>query len=76
MSKIPPLKAKKVIKKLLKLGFYIHHQTGSHAQIKHYNKVHLRVTVPRHDRSDLPYFVIKNILNQAEISSEDFLKLL
>ena len=76
MPKIPPTKTKHVINALLKAGFYIHHQTGSHVQLRHETKPSLRVTVPRHDRFDLPPFVINSILKQANLLRNDFLKFL
>ncbi|MEK7504591.1 MAG: type II toxin-antitoxin system HicA family toxin [Patescibacteria group bacterium] len=36
MPKIPSVKITKLLKILLKLGFFKHHQTGSHLQLKHY----------------------------------------
>ncbi len=60
----------------LKRGFYKHNQTGSHIQLHHTEKLHLRVTVPRHDKFELPAFVVGSILKQAEISKEEFLKTL
>lgn len=76
MSKLPVLKPKEVLEILLRAGFYVHHQTGSHIQLRHYQKSHLRVTIPHHTRFDLPPSILKNILKQAEVSKEDFLKLL
>lgn len=76
MPKIPPIKAKIVVKVLLKASFYKHHQTGSHIQLRHRKEIHLRVTIPRHDRFDLPPFVISSILKQANLTKEEFLKLL
>ena len=76
MAKLPALKPKKILKALLRAGFYIHHQKGSHIQLRHHQKLHLRVTIPYHDRFDLPPSVVKSILKQAEISKEEFLKLL
>jgi len=76
MTKLPALKPKKVLKALLRAGFYIHHQTGSHVQLRHPQKLHLRVTIPYHSKFDLPPSVINSILKQAEISKEEFLKLL
>jgi len=35
MPQLPVLKIKKLIKALEKMGFFLHHQTGSHAQFKH-----------------------------------------
>ncbi len=76
MSKLPALKPKQVLKVLLRAGFYIHHQRGSHVQLRHPLKTHLRVTIPYHTKFDLPPSVIHSILKQAEISREEFLKLL
>lgn len=76
MPKIPPLKAKRIIRVFLKEGFYVHHQVGSHVQLRHISKEHLRVTIPRHDKFELPSFVVNSILNQAEMAKEYFLKLL
>ncbi|MEK7071170.1 MAG: type II toxin-antitoxin system HicA family toxin [Patescibacteria group bacterium] len=76
MPKIPPLKGKAILVALLKHGFYKHHQTGSHIQLRHMDKLHLRVTVPRHDKFELPPFVVGSIIKQAEITKEEFLKIL
>ncbi len=76
MSKLPALKPSKVLKILLKAGFYIYHQKGSHAQLRHRIKNHLRVTIPRHAGFDLPSSVVASIIAQAEISREKFLSLL
>ncbi len=70
------LQPKEVLRALLKAGFEIYHQTGNHAQLRHAEKPHLRVTVPRHDRFDLPAPVLKNILRQAEITQEESLEYL
>ena len=54
----------------------IHHQSGSHAQLKHPGKPQLRVTVPRHDRFDLPVPVLRSIIRQADMTVEEFLEFL
>ena len=76
MPKISPIKAKKLIKIFLKLDFFVHHQTGSHIQLRHNTKIHLRVTIPRHDRFELPPSVLLSILNQAEITKDELTKYL
>jgi len=70
--RLPILKPKEVLRALLKAGFEIHHQSGSHVQLRHAAKPHLRVTIPRHDRFDLPTPVLKSILRQAELTVEQF----
>ncbi|MCG2689859.1 type II toxin-antitoxin system HicA family toxin [Candidatus Parcubacteria bacterium] len=75
-KKLPALKPKTVLKALLRADFYVYHQKGSHMQLRHTIKTHLRVTVPMHSRFDLPPFVVSSILDQAEINKTDFLQLL
>jgi predicted RNA binding protein YcfA (HicA-like mRNA interferase family) len=75
MASLPVLKPKEVIRALQRAGFYIHHQTGSHARLFHRTKSYLKITVPIHSR-DIPQPTISRILKQAEISKEEFLKLL
>jgi len=76
MAKLPSLGAKKIVKALLRSGFYIHHQSGSHIQLRHHKKRELRVTVPYHTRFDLPPDVVASILKQADISRDEFIELL
>jgi len=77
MSKrIPALKPKQVLKVLQRAGFYIHHQKGSHAQLRHQFDSELRVTIPMHSHFDLPPSVVQSILRQADISKEKLLELL
>ncbi len=68
---LPVLKAKEVIRILQRGGFYIHHQSGSHVQLKHQTKKELRATVPFHNR-DLPKPIIRSILKQAQLTVEEF----
>jgi len=74
-SKLPILKAKEVVRALERAGFFIHHQTGSHVQMKHRKKPALRVTIPYHAK-DLPKPIIRSIIRQAELTVEKFLELL
>jgi predicted RNA binding protein YcfA (HicA-like mRNA interferase family) len=75
-AELPLLKPRLILRALLRAGFYVHHQSGSHAQLRHAIKSHLRVTVPRHDRFDIPRQVLRSILRQAELSVEEFLEVL
>ena len=76
MSKLPALKPKAVLKALARAGFYICHQKGSHVQLRHSIKVHLRVTIPYHSNFDLPAPLVASIIKQTELTREDFLALL
>lgn len=75
MLKIPRLASRKIIAALLRAGFYIHHQTGSHANLRHISKTYLHVVIPRHS-SDLAPKTIKSILAQAELTIETLKELL
>jgi predicted RNA binding protein YcfA (HicA-like mRNA interferase family) len=72
---LPALKAREIIRALERAGFFVHHQTGSHAQLKHRSKAGLRITVPRHS-GDVPIGTLMTILRQAGLSRDEFLKLL
>jgi predicted RNA binding protein YcfA (HicA-like mRNA interferase family) len=74
-GKVPVLKAREVLRALLRGGFYIHHQTGSHARLLHNTKPELRVTVPIHSK-DVPPSLLKRIPRQASLSEEEFRKLI
>jgi predicted RNA binding protein YcfA (HicA-like mRNA interferase family) len=75
MPKIPVLKGIEVLRILLKAGFYVHHQSGSHVRLFHTVRTELRVTIPIHNK-DLPEKTLKSILKQADISENEFLDLL
>jgi predicted RNA binding protein YcfA (HicA-like mRNA interferase family) len=75
MPKIPVLKGTEVLRILLKAGFYIHHQSGSHVRLFHNIRTELRVTIPIHNK-ELPDKTLKSILKQADISENEFLELL
>ncbi|MEK7170334.1 MAG: type II toxin-antitoxin system HicA family toxin [Patescibacteria group bacterium] len=74
MPKLPVVKARGLIRILKKLGFSLSHVTGSHAQLKNvYNK---RVTIPMHNNKEITPKTLKSILKDAELSIEEFVRLL
>ena len=73
--KLANLKPRIVIRALQKGGFYIYQQTGAHVHLKHPTKPG-RVTVPYHQRFDLPKAVVRSIIRQAGLTTEEFFKLL
>ena len=74
MPKLPILKPREVLRVLSKAGFYVHHQTGSHARLFHTARPD-RVTVPIHP-GDLPSSVLISIIRQSGMTKEEFLNLL
>ncbi|MFH1099221.1 MAG: type II toxin-antitoxin system HicA family toxin [Candidatus Uhrbacteria bacterium] len=76
MGKMPALKPSAVIRALIRVGFVVYHQRGSHVQLRYPVRPHLRVTIPRHSSFDLPPTVVASIIKQTGLSREEFLKLL
>ncbi len=74
--KLPVLKPKQVIAALQRAGFYVHHQRGSHARLFHRTRPELHVAVPIHNKDVPPSLLKHRILKQADLSEEEFLKLL
>lgn len=74
MPKLPVIKTRELANILKKLGFYLHHQTGSHAQYK--NMKGERITVPVHAGKDLNKKTLKGIIDDLGISVEEFIKIM
>ncbi len=75
MSKLPRIPSALVLRALKRAGFYEFHTTGSHVQLRHPRKLHLRVTIAFH-RQDLAPKTLKSIIVQAELTVDEFIKLL
>lgn len=74
MSKLPVIKVKELIRVLEKLGFFKHHQVGSHAQYK--DTESRRITVPVHSGKDMKKKILRGIIGDLEMTVDDFIKLL
>ena len=75
MSHFPAVSAREVIRILKKLGFYEHHQKGSHKIFKRDNDMK-RVVVPFHGSKIIPRKTLKSILLDADINLDKFKELL
>jgi len=75
MPRLPRISSRKLLQVLVRAGSYIHHQTGSHANLRHAEKSHLHVVVPRH-QGDLAPKTLKSIIHSAELTVEEFVELL
>ena len=75
MPKLPRIPAPLVIRALKRAHFYKYHQSGSHIQMRHPMKIHLRVTIPFH-RKDLTPKTLKTIITQSDLTVDEFIKLL
>ena len=74
MPKLPVIKARELVRVLLKLGFFKYHQVGSHAQFKHLDGK--RITVPVHQGKDVDKKMLNGIINDLEITVDRFISLL
>ena len=73
-QKLPRVTPDEVTKALVKLGFTVSRQSGSHRIYR--NDQGKRVTIPYHKGKVLHPKVLKSILRDAELSLDEFQKLL
>lgn len=75
MSKLPVVSGRETVKALSKTGFTVVGRKGSHVRLKRQRgKEVLIVIVPMHD--ELARGTLKSILRQANLTVDDFLRLL
>jgi len=73
--KLANIKPREVVRALERAGWFVHETSGSHVQLKHGEKPG-RITVPYHDRFDLPKHIVKSIIRQAGLTNQAFIDLL
>ena len=74
MPRLPVCKPTEVIRALNRVGFFQDHSTGSHRYFRHPTRPGI-VTIPFH-RKDLKRGTLKSILDQAGLSTQEFIDLL
>jgi len=72
MTKLPAISGKKLVKVLLKLGYYVRNQKGSHIHLRHINRKPL--TVPAH--KSIARGTLRAIIRDAELTVGKFLEAL
>lgn len=70
MSRLPTYKPNEVIRKLRRAGFEIDHVTGSHYILRHRDG--RRVVVSYHRGRDVKRGILRAILQQAGLTTEEF----
>lgn len=75
MSIIPIFRSREIIGILLKAGFKIVRQTGSHVRLKHILDPTRQTQVPVHP-GNIPRNILGKILKQSKISTKELLDLL
>jgi predicted RNA binding protein YcfA (HicA-like mRNA interferase family) len=74
MDHLPSLTPKKLLRVLGKLGFVVDHYRGGHAYLTHPRRG-LRTCIPMHNR-EISRGLLKTILKQVQISTEEFRKII
>jgi len=73
-QRLPTLKARDIIRILKQLGFFEARQKGAHICFKHLDG---RFTlVPKHGGEDISRGLLRKILREINVSSDEFSKLL
>ena len=70
--KLPSFNARQVISILMRRGFALDRQSGSHAVFIHPDG--RRTTVPVHDKRDLGKGILHQIMRDAELTVDDLMK--
>jgi predicted RNA binding protein YcfA (HicA-like mRNA interferase family) len=74
MSKLPLLSSSELIRILEKLGFQEIRQRGSHKYFKHHDG---RATVvPVHSGQDIGRGLLRRIMNEIDVSRDEFMELI
>ena len=72
MTKLPPLKAREVVKGLQRMGFEKVRQKGSHAIFHHQDC--RRAPIPIHPAKTISPYFLSDILKRLEIDEDEFLQ--
>jgi predicted RNA binding protein YcfA (HicA-like mRNA interferase family) len=75
MSRLPHVTPRKLLAALLRAGFVVDRIKGSHHFLQHKGDPSRRTVVALHS-GDIPQGTLRDILRQARLSREEFLRLL
>lgn len=75
MGIVPIIRAARLVPVLMRLGFRVIRQVGSHAHLQHWLDKTRKVTIPVHNK-DLPKKTLLSILKQAKLSLQDLLEMM
>jgi len=74
VTKLPILSGRELCKALVRMGYEIDHQTGSHIILRNQNPPHRRLTVPNH--KEIAKGTLRALLRQAGLTNQELLELL
>jgi len=61
---------------MLNAGWFLHHSRGSHFYYRHGDKPGKQITIPIHAGEVIPQKTLRSILEQADLTMDEFVKLL
>lgn len=76
MRRLPQVTGERVIRALKKIGFFIHHQKGSHVTLRHKEDKTKRTVVPVHKGKTLGKGLLLDIIKDAGLTVDEFKELL
>ena len=76
MPKLPRVTARQALQALQRAGWYQQRQRGSHLVLKHPDKPAARVTLPMHAGETLYPKTLLSILEQAQLTVDQFRELM
>jgi predicted RNA binding protein YcfA (HicA-like mRNA interferase family) len=76
MKAVPLIKAKDVIRALERAGFVVVRVKGSHHRLVKADDPRRATTVPVHGSRDLPRGTLRDIIDQAGLTTDEFIELL
>lgn len=74
MPKLPIISGTEAVKALLKTGYEIDHQTGSHIILRQREYPNRRLTVPNH--KEIAKGTLRGLIKQSGLTVEEFSELL
>ena len=70
------LRAVEILRALGRAGWYESSSSSGHVQLRNPDKPGLKVTIPFHRGREIPVRTVISILQQAELSADEFAELL
>ncbi len=74
--RLPRATGDQVLRALKRVGWYEHHQTGSHLFLRHADRPGMRVDIPIHPGKTLKPKTLGRIIESAGLTVEEFIDLL
>jgi len=74
MTKLPVVSGKDAVKALMKIGYDVDHQRGSHIVLRQNASPFRRITIPNH--KEISKGTLRTIIREAGLTVEEFSELL